>query len=399
MLALNKVCFSLFLLATFNLYSQELRNNFFEEGLRERILFLNQYENYCEIRSIALKTSYIAKKNHYYKTSELILRKLLECSDDDLLVYSELLELYKETNNFDKVVSLNKFARNKLSNEKYTKFEISRSKYFSKSYFKYNYEISTLYSSNINNGISAETIELFGFPFSTSKDSKPKSGIGLNLDINYEYNIPTKNGYDKFISFINVKDFPSSIGDNSFLYVGYVRNSQIENLNFNIYSSSRLFAGENVLTSTGIDSHLRLKRKFFKKIIIGIRDDNYLANFQSGTSLKAQIIFDSFLSNYNFSYEDFNANQDTYSFQRYSLNFKKWEFNDLDLRFFISKSIYEENFFIFNKTRGDQTYSLSVRKNNPIFNSYQVSLDITRIDSNITIFDSESISVSFKRNY
>ena len=51
--------------------------------------------------------------------------------------------------------------------------------------FKYNYEISTLYSSNINNGISAETIELFGFPFSTSKDSKPKSGIGLNLDINY----------------------------------------------------------------------------------------------------------------------------------------------------------------------------------------------------------------------
>ena len=398
-MALNKICFTLILLVTFNLYSQELRNNFFEDGLRERILFLNQHKDYCEIRSIALKTSFIAKKNKYYKTSELILKKLLECADDDLLVYSELLELYKETNNFDNIASLNKYARNKLPNDKYTEFGISRSKYFSKPYFKYKYEISTLYSSNINNGISAETIELFGFPFSTSKDSKPKSGLGLNFDINYEYNIPTKNGYDKFISYVNIKDYPNSIGDNSFLYLGYVRNSQIENLNFNIYSSSRLFAGENVLTSTGIDSHLRLKRNLLKKIIFGIRNDNYLANFQSGTSLKAQIIFDSYLSNYNFSYEDFNANQETYSFQRYSLNFKQWEFNDLDLRFLISKSIYEENFFIFNKTRGDQTYSLNVRKNNPIFNKYQISLDITRIDSNITIFDSESVSVSFRKTF
>ena len=265
-MALNKICFTLFLLVTFNLYSQELRNNFFEDGLRERILFLNQYKDYCEIRSIALKTSFIAKKNKYYKTSELILKKLLECADDDLLIYSELLELYKETNNFDNIANLNKFARNKLPNDKYAEFGISRSKYFSKPYFKYKYEISTLYSSNINNGISAETIELFGFPFSTSKDSKPKSGLGLNFDVNYEYNFPSKNGYNKFISYVNIKDYPNSIGDNSFLYLGYVRNSKIENLNFNIYSSSRLFAGESVLTSTGIDSHLRLKRKLLKKL-------------------------------------------------------------------------------------------------------------------------------------
>ena len=366
--------------------------------LEERITFLEQNDDFCDVREIALKTAYIASKFYLYKTSESILIKLLNCNKTDYLIYIELLMLYEELNQLDKIYLLEKKAEQSLTSNKFSEFQIKKSKFLGNSFYKYNYVVSPVFSSNINNGITSETIELFGFPFGVSKNSKPKESFGLDLNADFKYYIPKNNSsYNALNLFVNFTDYKNDIGDQGFIYLGYSNENINRNRIRNVFYSNQIFHDKSVLYSIGFDNKILLQNNYIKNLILTYRKDNYQNSFMTGESFRSQAELDSSLNNLKLSYERFIANSSPYSFQRLSLNFKQWEINNLDLRLFLSKTQYNKPLFIFNKTREDLNYNLRIAFKNKLFLDTYLTVDFSKIDSNISLYENKAVNLFFSK--
>ena len=77
------------------------------------------------------------------------------------------------------------------------------------------YNLGLLYDSNINQGFSADTIAYFGLPFKASPESKPKAGIGYQLDLSHQstWFISDKRAVGLSLN-ADSNDFSGSVGDN-----------------------------------------------------------------------------------------------------------------------------------------------------------------------------------------
>ena len=117
----------------------------------------------------------------------------------------------------------------------------------------------------------------------------------------------------------------------------------------------------------------------------------------TGESFRSQAELDSSLNNLKLSYERFIANSSPYSFQRLSLNFKQWEINNLDLRLFLSKTQYNKPLFIFNKTREDLNYNLRIAFKNKLFLDTYLTVDFSKIDSNISLYENKAVNLFFSK--
>ena len=328
----------------------------------------------------------------------IILLKLLNCNEADFLIYFELLQLYKELNQFNKIYFLEQKAKQELTENKFSEFQIKKSKFLANSFYKYNYTISPVLSSNINNGISSESIELFGFPFAVSKDSKPIESFGLDLNFDYKYFIPkNKSRYSVVNAFLNFTDYKNDIGDQGFIYLGYSNQNSSKNRIRNVFYSNRIFHDKSILYSLGIDNKILLKNNYINNLLLTYRKDNYQNNFMTGESIRGQAEFDSSLNNLKLSYEKFIANSSPYSFKRLSINFKQWEFNNLNLRLFFSKTQYNKPLFIFNERREDFNYNLRIALQNKIFLDTYLTIDFSRTDSNLSLYENNAVNLFFSK--
>ncbi len=155
-------------------YQQDFRFGY-EENLKKELLFLDQSSDFCSHRLRILKTSFLAAQRSFYQTSEALLIKLLNCNSQDLTAYKELLKVYLINSEDLKLDSLMKVAKNELSKVDFDRLQFAASKSFSSNFFTYQYWVSPIYSSNINNGIDSDFIKVFGLPFEVSEDDKPIS--------------------------------------------------------------------------------------------------------------------------------------------------------------------------------------------------------------------------------
>lgn len=372
-------------------YQQDFRFGY-EENLRKELLFLDQSSDFCSHRLRILKTSFLAAQRSFYQTSEALLIKLLNCNSKDLTAYKELLKVYlinSEDLEFD---SLMKVAKNELSKVDFDRLQFAASKSFSSNFFTYQYWVSPIYSSNINNGIDSDFIKVFGLPFEVSEDDKPISSLGINYSLNFSYFFSRTETSGRFNFATDIKDYPNIDGDREFYYVSYMNNSGFDGVSFNLGKSYLAFQGSKISHSDVFSIRLFNKIKYFETVMVGIKKENYKADYMTGISknlfLKTSLIFD----DDSVTLENYKAKKDTFSYNKILLDTGDISLFGLkDLNFFLSQARYQEQQSIFDERRLDNGIGLYFNFDSFLQNN-RIQLKFYKVSSNINLYDTFNFS-------
>jgi len=369
---------------------------FLDYDLNQDLIFLDKAENKCQYRFKVLKASFHASQNELYKTSEALLISLIECNPKDTLTYKELLKIYDLQGDKFKFESLMRLARKELSDQEFNKLQFTTAKVFNSNFYRYQYNLNPVYSSNINNGIDADFIKVFGLPFSVNEGDKPEASLGLNFLFNFSSFLTRKdNSFSKFNFSYDVKDYPNNLGDTEFYFASFSDNLGFKKMTFNIGKSLRTFGGSKVLESDIFNLRVLTKNNILNRIILGVRRDNYKAEYMTGISKQI-----SFKTGYLFG-------EDSVSFERKDAKNKPFSFNKIFLdtgkislsknftaNFFVSDSRYKEIQSIFNKKRKDSSFGFSIEIVNLIMDK-TMQLSFYKTNSNINLYSTKNIYFSF----
>ena len=372
---------------------------FLNYDLHQDLIFLDKVENKCQYRFKVLKASFHASQNNLYKTSEALLISLIECNLEDTLAYKELLKIYDLQGEKFKYESLMRLARKELSDQDFNKLQFTTAKIFNSNFYRYQYNLNPVYSSNINNGIDADFIKVFGLPFSLDKKDKPKASAGLNFLFNFSSFLSRKNSSVSTFNFsYDFKDYPNRIGDTEFYFASYSVNLGFSNMTFNIGKSLRTFRGSKVMESDILNFRVLTRNKILDRIILGVRRDNYKAEYMKGISRKISLKTGYLFSEDSISFERKNAKSEPFSFDKILIDTGRISVSEnLGANFFLSDARYKEKQSIFNKKREDRSFGFSIEVIN-LLKDKTFQLSLYKTNSNIDLYSSKNIHFSFRIN-
>ena len=269
------------------------------------------------------------------------------------------------------------------------------------------YNLGLLYDSNINQGFSADTIAYFGLPFKASPESKPKAGIGYQLDLSHQSSwfISDKRAVGLLLN-ANSNDFSGSVGDNYSTRLQLnLYNSEGRHTNINVgrkwYQGDELFD----FASFGFVANKKIKPtlNFFVALQAGIYDyeslDNHSGDF-TGSSFGVQFP-DRSVSSLHLKLSKYKAEDPVFSFTEVGagvqFSFPKKLIERIGIN--VMKRNYELIMIEFFKKRDDEIYNVSfdLRDLKILQRKIKTRLVYEKHNSNIAIYERDGWSISFIR--
>ena len=269
------------------------------------------------------------------------------------------------------------------------------------------YNLGLLYDSNINQGFSADTIAYFGLPFKASPESKPKAGIGYQLDLSHQstWFISDKRAVGLSLN-ADSNDFSGSVGDNYSTRLQLnLYNSDGRHTNINVgrkwYQGDELFD----FASFGFVANKKIKPtlNFFVALQAGIYDyeslDNHSGDF-TGSSFGVQFP-DRSVSSLHLKLSKYKAEDPVFSFTEVGagvqFSFPKKLIERIGIN--VMKRNYELIMIEFFKKRDDEIYNVSfdLRDLKILQRKIKTRLVYEKHNSNIAIYERDGWSISFIR--
>ncbi len=255
-----------------------------------------------------------------------------------------------------------------------------------------------LFSSNYNNGLVVDSVEIFNIPFETSQDSKKLNGLGGRIDFLKKLRIletPFK-VLDINLGLV-IEDFPSFEGDSIFMQNEIsLKNNYFSHPFFVSYAyKKRDFAKRPQFSSESFTfNSFGYKNKIFQSLSASIKKNKYYtSSFQNGDGVKLsfQLSEDKFIISPML--EKYKAKQKTFSFfgKGFFISDNKKKFN----LYFMSNK-YEDKFYVFGKKRSDKIYifSMNLPLNKILKKNFFVNIDFIKNNSNIGIYENNEIKFS-----
>lgn len=340
-----------------------------------------------------------AKNIKDFKLASKFLTLELKCNPRRLLLWKELFTVGKDLPNFDKVNFLNNANLNLNQDDYYDLWNEVNSYQTTNSKFKYTYFFTPTYSTNYNNGLLYKEIELFDLPFKTSKESRRKKGFGLDLGLfgNFKLVENPLSTTDLNIGLF-ASDFPSKNGDRVLLngelkYLDYSG----EDLQTYSYSFRRYeFGGNSIFNSRKVSLQKNFRYGDLSSYKLNIYEKSfYDSEFRNGLGIDFE--FKYFFNNFTLSpqIENFNAESKAHSFRGLGLALELKQFPKI--RILSSRNIYKEELLAFGKKREDTLigFNYKFRKIKFLNTSFIPSFNFIKIDSNISIYKSNSFELNF----
>lgn len=320
---------------------------------------------------------------------------MLKCNSKDIIVYKELLRIYKYSQQQEKYNSLISIAQIELADKDFNNLQNSISKTSNSNFYNYRYDAYPIYSSNINNGVDSDFIKIFGLPFDVSQEDQPKESLGIGFSSNFTIFLPRKkNTYGRFDIFLNIKDYPNSTGDSEHFYLSYSDNLGLKNITFNLGKSLQTFRGSTILESTILNTRYLTKNNILSRVIISLKDKKYSYNYMSGISKQVSLVTDIFSNGDAISYETHKARNDSFSFKKITIDSGIIQLaNDKKLNIFFGNSIFSKKQAIFESKRKDKSLGISLETS--LF-SKSIKLSFFKTDSNIILYSTKNLSFQIK---
>lgn len=287
-------------------------------------------------------------------------------------------------------------ALKNLSTQEYTDLWLSKKKSTGNNKFFINFK--PLFSSNYNNGLVVDSVEIFNIPFETSQDSKKLNGFGGRIDFLNKLRVLESPFRALNINLgLALEDFPSFKGDSLFMQneISFKDNS-FSHPFFVIYGyKKRDFAKRPQFSSESLTFNSSgYKNKIFNSFSASIKKNKYYtSSFQNGNGaeLSFQLSKDKFIINPRL--EKYKAKQETFSFfgKGFLISDKKKRFNI----YFMSNK-YEDKFYVFGKKRSDKIYIFSMKfpLKKILKKNILINIDFIKNDSNIGIYENDEIKFS-----
>lgn len=264
-----------------------------------------------------------------------------------------------------------------------------RWKYFQK------FNASFVQNSNINNGFTADVVNLFGMPFEVSDDATPRNDIGLKLSHTFAVmKYLTKSSQLRFRTNINAEDYSGHELDrySPFFSADYVF-TQEDMLSIgvgrNYWNNEEVFNTQSISYSRKVN-----KFSFLNMLRLSVgQTDSPINQTNSSEYLSLQALL-SLKSNWNMGIS-YMKNDTEFGFSSYqsigaSVN-KKFNFQKIEITPFveINKRVYKKEWAAYGVTRSylQKHFGVSMRKDG--FTNLTVDISRTRYDSNIVIYDNE----------
>ena len=352
----------------------------------------------CDAVDIYLWSSLAAKNINDMKLASRFLSLALNCNPRRLLLWKELFAVGKDLPNFDKVNFLKNANLNLNNKDYYELWEEVNHQQVNDSKLKYSYSLTPAFSSNYNNGLLYEEIELFGLPFKTSEASRKKTGFGLDFILfgNLELLEKPLSSIDLNLG-ISASDFPSYSGDRVLLNgeLNYLDYSG-QDLNTFSFSFKRLeFAKNSIFNSRKFSLQKNYRYGKISSYKLNLYEKNfYDSEFRSGYGIDFELKY--LTDNFSLSprIESFNADSESHSFRGLGvvLGLKQLP----QFRMLSSKNIYEEELAVFGKKRVDTLigFNYKFREIQFLDASFIPSLNFIKINSNINIYRSNSFELN-----
>ena len=269
------------------------------------------------------------------------------------------------------------------------------------------YNLGLLYDSNINQGFRADTIAYFGMPFKADPESKPKAGIGYQLDLSHQstWFISDKRAIGLSLN-ADSNDFSGSVGDNySTRLQANLHHTQGRHTNINIgrkwYQGDELFD----FASFGFLANKQFKPtlNFFVALQLGIYDYQRLDN-HSGDFLGSSFGFrfpDRRVSSLHLKLSKYRAEDPVFSFTEIAsgvqFSFPKKLIERIGIN--VMQRDYKLMMIEFFKKRDDEIYNVSfdLRDLKILSRNIKVRLVYEKSNSNIDIYKRDGWSILFIR--
>ena len=264
-----------------------------------------------------------------------------------------------------------------------------RWKYFQK------FSASFVQNSNINNGFTADVVNLFGMPFEVSDDAVPRNDIGLKLSHTFAVmKYLTKSSQLRFRTNINAEDYSGHELDrySPFFSADYVFTPEDMlsiGVGRNYWNNEEVFNTQSISYSRKVN-----KFSFLNMLRLSIgQTDSPINQTNSSEYLSLQTLF-SLKSNWNMGIS-YTKNDTEFGFSSYqsigaSVN-KNFNFQKIEITPFveINKRVYKKEWAAYGVTRSylQKHFGVSMRKDG--FTNLTVDISRTRYDSNIVIYDNQ----------
>lgn len=359
---------------------------------------LSKLQNPCAYEDIFPWSTIAARALNDTNAENFLVRAALECNPSRQMFWEEAYNLWNKSSDFKEDDFFENASRN-LSKESYSNLWFSvKNKSLNRFKNRFITNLKPTYSSNYNNGLTVDTIEIFGLPFKTSQDSKKLNGLGVELNVLNQLRVFDSPYQSLRLNLgLSLTDYPSFKGDGILmqneislrdissshpLLVRYIYNKR-EFANKPQLSSNRL-----IFKSTGY------KNKYIESFDVILRKNKYyVSSFQDGKGIEVSLKLNQERLNIVPSFNSYKAQQQTFSYFGSGI-FISDKRNKLN--FFYSHNKYRDKSYAFGKTRSDKVYGVSLRFNAGYFFQQNIvaSLDLIKSDSNIGVYESDQIGLS-----
>jgi len=356
---------------------------------------LKRKSNMCDDEQIFVWSLIAANALKDFESINFLIKQALTCAPDRKIFWEEAYDLWSKEISFNED-NFFTTAQQNLSQQQYKDLWLLKKKSHTSNNFFFNFK--PLFSSNYNNGLVVNYIDIFDIPFKTSDDSKKLKGFGgkINLLNNLRvYETPFKS-LDVNLG-LTIEEFPSFRGDSLFMQNGIsFKDTFFLHPYLISYSyQKRDFAKKPQFSSERLSfQSLNYKNKLFQSFSTSFKKNKYPSSpFQNGNGveLSVQSSADKFI--FSPMFERYNAKQNTFSFsgKGFLISDNKKIFN-----IYFKSNKYRDRFVVFGKTRRDKVYIFSIKLplNKLIKKNILVNIDYIKNDSNIGIYENYEIKFS-----
>lgn len=397
----------IFVLLTFELYSEEVTIVASEDNIEE-LLILDPYNiDFLNIYSIK------QKKEKNYLGAIQTLEKIINLDNTLLPFYLELARLqfiiydFKNAKkNFLFVYNQN-IPPNVKNNIRYYLRQIKR---LDPASINYNFKIS--YNDNINNGTYADTVRLFGIPFKVNEEAKAKESYEFFTDINGVYDFDLENFRLNTGFLINHSNYTGSAYDRLKygINIGPEYYYKGQKINLSLLLSREEMDSNPIVNSKEIrvSNLFNYRPNIQIQSAVGMGETDYYNNAFYNSDSKFINLLVNYIDKNNINYSTnlkFTDNDADYkSYGNEKKYFSASIASELPRGFFVSFQLgiedvdYDAYQFMWLTTREDRLEfaSLSLRNEHLYIGNFypQINITLRDNDSNVEVYKTSSDSIS-----
>lgn len=374
-----------------------LKSNQNELALEAGLKSIDLLDDPCLFEDIFLWTSNAAINLKELSLAVKLLRDGIACNSSRLIFWQEMYYLIKDSADFNETFFL-LFSKKSLSSEDYKNLwlKVKSKKQDKKIFSDFFFDFKPIYSSNFNNGLIVDSVEIFNLPFKTSDESKNLNGLGLEFyALNRSRVIDQPFHSLEFNIGFSATDFPSNKGDSYEIFneVKYVNLSNYYPFELTHAFKKRYFSKEPQFLSNYLILDLkRVSKSKINAIRLSLKKNQYYkSKFQNGEGLGLIFKFNTKKFIYFPRVDYYKAYQDTYSYRGKGISVESKTKQKIAIN--LIQNSYKEKSLAFGKTRKDKVYgfSLDLRSSNLAKKGIFPKVSYLKVDSNIGIYEAKRL--------